>query len=332
MNNDIMIRLCKTTVILLFILTALLLCGCSAWGAERHAIRIVPLQNEWGILELDISSGDISLIYESSNEIFSSTLELNREGDTLFFAMKIDGKFDTDMEICSIGIDGQNLKRLTDNEFFDLYPDLSQDNSKIAFLSRRDKDLDIYMMDADGSNQRLFYDSGNHDADIDWVGDSIVFTSDFAIWKIHDDGSQPEQITDPENRGEWGNANLPVGDYDPRLSPDGKKIIFERLHDTSKPYGGYDLFVINSDGTAETRLTDTGYAQGLASWSHSGEEIVYSVAAIEGAGKYDIYLMNADGSENRNITPDYFPDNFLCYSPVFSADDSRILFIGRWWK
>ncbi|MFC1901117.1 TolB family protein [Chloroflexota bacterium] len=327
-----MTRLRNITITIAFLASFLLLSSCVETDINQPDTRTVPQDGQWGIYELDISTGNVSLIYGTSDEIFNSTLELNNEGNTLIFAMEIDGEFDTDTEICSLGIDGQNLKRLTNNQFFDLYPALSPDSSKIAFLSWRETDLDIYVMDADGNNSRKLYDSGYHDADIDWVKDRIVFTSQFSIWQMYDDGSQPEIITDLPDRGEWGEANLPIGDYDPRLSPDGTKIVFERLLDVSKPHGGYDIFVVNSDGSNEIRLTNTEYSQGLASWSHSGEEIVYIVAAIDDIGKYDIYLMNADGSNNRNITPAYFPDSFICHSPIFSADDSKILFIGQWWE
>jgi len=88
----------------------------------------------------------------------------------------------------------------------------------------------------------------------------------------------------------------------------------------------------STDGTGEVRLTDNGYSQGLADWSHSGKEIVYTVSAIGNEGKYDIYLMNADGTNNRNITPDYFPAEFLCHAATFSANDSSVYFIGEWWE
>jgi TolB protein len=232
----------------------------------------------------------------------------------------------------SIGVDGGEPVRLTDNGVPDLYPVWSPDGSQIAFLSRRDDDLDIYVMDADGENARRLYDSGYHDADIDWAGDSIVFTSQFAIWRMRGDGIGAAQVTRPPGRGEWDKANLPKGDYDPRLSPDGRRIVFERLENTAIANGGYNLFVSNIDGTGETRLTDNGYSQGLASWSHSGEKIVYVVAAITGEGAYDIYVMDSDGTNDHNATPPYFPADFLCHSPVFSKDDSSLFFIGQWWK
>jgi hypothetical protein len=37
-------------------------------------------------------------------------------------------------------------------------------------------------------------------------------------------------------------------------------------------------------------------------------------------------------SANGNITPDYFPANFLCHSPIFSVDDDQVFFVGQWWE
>jgi len=108
--------------------------------------------------------------------------------------------------------------------------------------------------------------------------------------------------------------------------------VFERLENPASMHGDYNIFTVNVDGTQETRLTNTNYAQGLASWSHSGDRMVYGVAAINNEGKYDMYMMNADGSDNHDITPGYFAGNFLCHSPIFSQDDSEIFFIGEWYE
>ena len=63
----------------------------------------------------------------------------------------------------------------------------------------------------------------------------------------------------------------------------------------------------------------------------SGNQLVYVVSAVGTEGRYDLYVMNSDGSGNHNITPGYFPAAFLCCNAVFSLDDSKIYFVGRWW-
>jgi len=300
--------------------------GCLKEASNEY----VPHEDRWGIYSLDLATMEVELIYNSSRKV--SNLRLNNFGDTFVFSQMIDGDGNEYEEICTVSVNGSNFKRLTDNTFWDIYPSWSPDGFRIAFLSWRDNDLDLYVMNADGSSVRMLYDSGSHDADIHWEVDRIVFTAHSQIWSIKDDGTEPTQVTDPPNAGQWGKANLPFGDYDPRLSPDGTKIVFERMDDDSSPHGNYNIYVINADGSGEIRLTDSGYSQGFANWSHSGDKMVYLVAAIGSEGKYDIYIMNSDGTDNHNVTPGYFPAIFLCHSPIFSIDDSQIFFVGEWWE
>ena len=49
--------------------------------------------------------------------------------------------------------DGSNQTRLTNNPAFDGVPVWSAEGTKIAFASNRDGNFEVYVMDADGSNQ-----------------------------------------------------------------------------------------------------------------------------------------------------------------------------------
>lgn len=306
------------------------LSGCLQDQTSKSDTKTVPKEERWGIYNLNLDTENINLIYSSESEI--EGIKIDSINENFVFCQKIGGEDNEHREICTIKLDGSGYKRLTDNTYWDLYPTWSPDSTQIAFLSFREDNLDIYTMDADESNIKKLFDSGFHDADIHWETDKIVFTSNSSIWMINEDGTEPIQITNPPKQGQWGNANLPFGDYDPRLSPDGQKIVFSRLENDSSPHGNYNFLIINIDGSGETRLTNTGYSQGLSSWSYSGNEIVFIVSAIDDLGKYDIYIMNSGGTNNRDITPDYFPNNFLCHSAVFSNDDSVIYFIGEWWE
>ena len=220
----------------LLVALLILVSGCGS-GVRSPTARTVPHEGDWGIYELSMTTLNTRLVCSSQSEIQTSALRLNGAGDRLVFAQKVGGTADTDSEIFSIGTDGTQLTRLTENGLWDLYPAWSPDGRQIAFLSKREHDLDLYAMDAGGGNAHRLYDSGYHDADVDWGGDRIVFTSQFAIWCMNSDGTGPRKVSSPPGRGEWGNANLPKGDYDPRLSRDGGRIVFERLEDTSVPTG-----------------------------------------------------------------------------------------------
>lgn len=301
--------------------------------------RELSHEEKWGIYALNLETEETELLYSSANKI--SRIRLNNAGDQLVFSQQFDrdssecvvegSPINLCEEICVIRVDGEDYRRLTDNGLWDLVPCWSADDSKIVFLSFRET-LDIFMMDADGSNIVEVYDSGFHDSDLHCSDGKIVFTRNSQIWMMNEDGTGATQITDPPRAGEWGNAVLPFGDYDPNLSSDGNRIVFERLVGDETVHGNYNIYVINSDGSGETAITDNGYTQGLPVWSHSGEKIVYLVSAMGNEGKYDIYLMNSDGSENRNITPTYFPADFLCHDPIFSKDDATILFVGEWYS
>lgn len=314
------------------IIAACLLFSLSGCGNETPStnVKTVPHNARWGIYELDLATEEVKLIHSSATKL--EFLNLNKAGDTFAFSQQFGGTASENEEICTIKITGEDFRRITNNNLMDVYPVWSPQGTQMAFLSLRTGDLDIYLLEVDNGNESLLYNSGDHDADIDWLGDKIVFTANSQIWIMQDDGTNPIQLTNPPNAGVWGNANLPFGDYDPRLSPNGQIVVFERLEDDTSIHGNYNMFAVNADGSGETRLTDNGYTQGIVSWSHSGDRLVFIISGINDEGKYDIYMMDADGSNITNINPDYFPPDFLCYTPVFSADDSKIYFIGEWWE
>jgi Tol biopolymer transport system component len=303
--------------------------SCTSFGLSAQNSRAVPEEARWGIYSLDLSSQKVALLYASPDEI--ANLDLNPVGDRIAFARKADGTDLRDFEIFTVGVDGAGLQRLTDNDWLDTYPAWSPDGTRIAYLSLPADTLDIYRMRSDGGAPRLLYDSGENDADIDWVGERIVFTRDSRIWIMRSDGSEARPLTDPPHAGEFGNANLPFGDYDPRLSPDGSQVVFERLVDDASPHGNYDLFAVSADGSGLRRITETGYSQGMAAWSPAGDRLVYIVTAVDGAGKYDAHTVRPDGSGDRDITPAFFPARFLMHAAVFSKSGSMLYFIGEWW-
>ena len=289
----------------------------------------VPYLEEWGIYAFDLETGKVQLLYGSVAKLES--LNLNYEGTRFAFTEYIGGEDYDFSELSTFDVDGGGYQRLTENNIWDVYAVWSPDGSTIAYLTKPGETLDIYLMDSNGGSQRLLYDSGYHDSDINWVGDMLAFTRNSQIWVMNSDGSEPRQVTDPPRAGEWGEAVLPFGDYDPRISPNNETIIFERMVDDTSRHGNYDLFSVNVDGSGLTRLTETGWTQGLASWSHDGSRFVFMVSAVGEEGKYDIYMMNADGSGIKDLTSEILPPTFLAHSPVFSVNDDSIYFIGQWW-
>ncbi len=294
----------------------------------------VPVHDKrYGIYSLEILTGNVELIYSSDNSIHR--VHENSIGTKLIFQEDFGDDTFHDSEICLINPDGSGYQRITDNTWLDAYPSWSPDGNKILYLSWQDypdNSLDIFVMDSDGSNLLELYDSGDHDADPHWVGSQIVFTKNSQIWIMDDNGTNARQVTDFEFAGQQGNANLPLGDYDPRLNPSGTMICFDRMVDDQSTSGNYNFYTINVNGTGEKAITDTGWQQFMAEWSHAGDQLLFMVAAKGGGGIYDMYTMNPDGSDLKNITPTDWPAEFLCSHGIYSYDDAKIYFIGEWWE
>ena len=64
--------------------------------------------------------------------------------------------------------DGSEQKRLTKDPAEDALPSWSPDGKKIAFRSKRDGNMEIYVMNADGSEQKNLTNNPAYDGEPLW--------------------------------------------------------------------------------------------------------------------------------------------------------------------
>lgn len=148
----------------------------------------------------------------------------------------------------------------------------------------------------------------------------IVFSSsrdgDFEVYVMNPDGSGVRQLTHNEET-DATNAE----DDDPAWSPDGRKIAFMSTRD--HPSGGVEseeIYVMNADGTDETRLTKNRSPDLGPRWT-SGSEIEFT-SCSEGLVGCELVTVNLDGSDRR--TADVAEELFFGYA--VSPDGSKIAF------
>src|SRR3954468_15613766 len=74
------------------------------------------------------------------------------------------------------------------------------------------------------------------------------------------------------------------------------RIVFASTRD-----GNNEIYVMDADGSHQTRLTNNPADDILPAWSPDGTKIAWSTNRL-GGSNYEIFVMNADGSGAKNLT------------------------------
>jgi Tol biopolymer transport system component/DNA-binding winged helix-turn-helix (wHTH) protein len=278
------------------------------------------------------------------------------DGRTILFDSDRDGN----QEVYVMDADGGNQIRLTRNNAVDTTASWSPDGSLIAFASNRDTgppynpyNLDIYVMNADGSNVRRIVDDAEYDVGPQWSPDGrkILFMTgrnrNFDVYEMNADGTRQRNLTADNDKSDGAPAwsidghniafvrriegkdqvfvmdsaggNLKQVTHNaatsssPRWSPDGSKLIFHTDRD-----GNLEIYITSVDGEL-AQLTDDAADDLSPDWSPDGNTIAFS---SNRNGKQHIYVMNADGSALTQITNSPAEDT----EPAWAPDGKRIAF------
>jgi hypothetical protein len=153
------------------------------------------------------------------------------------------------------------LVQLTRDSSAEVNATYSPDGTRIAYVSTRDGNPEIYVMNADGTgSQRVTTTPAREDSPT-WTPDGrqIVFASDrsgkMQVWIMGADGSAPRQLT-PD-------AAI---NYQPAVSPDGQTIAFTSARD-----GNYEVYLMALDGTNQRNITQDPKAQSAPAWITSSQ-------------------------------------------------------------
>ncbi len=197
-----------------------------------------------------------------------------------------DGSLGSPQRICVRNADGTGFAVLSNTLAEDFGPAWSRDGSQIAFATFNPGFQTVLsIMNADGTGRfpiAIFSGAANPDWSPD--GWSLVFEHVNSIWTYN-------RITQTGLRLTNG-----TGDFRPRYSPDGSKIVFQ-----SNREGQPEIYVMNSNGTAQTRLTNNPAWDTAPAWSPDGTKILFT-SLRDGPMSPALYVMNADGSSQTRVT------------------------------
>ena len=192
--------------------------------------------------------------------------------------------------------------------------------AQITFVSHRDGNPEIYVMDADGDNQRRLTNNRHEDWNPSWSPDGkrIAFSSNRDGHVIDGLPTHEIYVMDADGGNQQNLTNDPNNDWEPSWSPDGKRIAFSSDREED---GNAEIYVMDADGGNQQNLTNDPNNDWEPSWSPDGKRIAFS-SDREEDGNAEIYVMDADGSNQQNLTNNRHDDR----NPSWSLDGKRIAF------
>lgn len=250
--------------------------------------------------------------------------------------------------VFTINPDGSGKRQVTFPEegFVDRNPDISPDGRRIAF-EREGPDYDeVFVVDVDGSDLTwltrhgpadfCFELSGTCSGSPAWTPDGrhIVFKSARgpvvdgyvelqALFIMRADGTHVRQLTQL--------ATPRLGeDSDPQVSPDGRRIVFERRNvRTAQPEGGIALWILNLRTGRERRITPYALSAGdTPDWSPDGKRILFhNNQAQEPNVSANLYTVRPNGRGLKQLT--FEEGGAVNYLGSSYSPDGRFIVVGR---
>lgn len=217
-------------------------------------------------------------------------------------------------DIYTMDVDGSHARPvIVSDSGLPLNPVWSPDGTRIAFGERRSTQVDIFVVNADGTDERRLTHSLTNDNFPVWSpdGTQIAYIADHygstSIYVV--DAACVTGCPGPRRLFAEGNEEA-----SPVWSPDGKQIAFVSQTDDHS-----DLYLINADGSDSRPLTQTEADDHSPAWSPDGTQIAF---ISDQSGLPSLYVINADGSGQRRLTRSLEP----VFAPIWSPDGKRIAY------
>ena len=202
--------------------------------------------------------------------------------------------------------------RLTNSPSFDDHAAWSADGQKIAFVSNRDGNAEIYVMNATGAGQTRLTSNATYEDQPAWSPDGLK-----VAFRSTRDGNSEIYVMNADGSGQTRLTTNGAMDSDPEWSPYGQKIAFQSDRD-----GNSEIYVMNANGSGQSRTTINGAFDSSASWSPDGSKIAFYTDRHGPGTNDEVYTMNSDGTNQLNRSNAAGNDRH----PAWSPDGTKLAF------
>ena len=273
-------------------------------------MKISKLLLAAGLLMTGLSS------YAEEGPLWMRYTAISPDGKTIAFSYKGD--------IYSVAATGGQARQLTTNAAYDACPVWSPDGSKLAFASSREGSIDVYVMDAKGSEPVRLTTNSTNEMPMAWrdnehvlfsaswmpSAQSILFPGDNQVYEVSIKGGRPRMF-----------STLPMEDIS--FAKDGR-MLYHDYKGYEDPYRKHhqspicrDIWMVQ-DGHY-TRLTDFKGEDRTPRWADANSYYYTS----EEDGTFNVYRRNIDGTDKKQLSHHKMNpvryltvsnDGTLCYS------------------
>lgn len=208
-------------------------------------------------------------------------------------------------------------RQLTNDPAFDQQPVFSPDGRRIAFVSDRDGDQDIYVMLLDGSSVRALTDNDADDNQPAWSPDSsqVVFSSTA-------NGNRDIYTVDISTLTLQQFTADPAAEAAPQFSTDGTTILF--MSDTT---GNWDIFTLGTVSGSRGQIVALPGNQQFPSLSADGSEMLYSGDRTTD-GSFEIFRVPIANNQIQGAPEQLTTaEGILNTLPSLSPDGSTFVFV-----